>query len=51
MSSLRALEGADRWLGRLVGLLAFLGSAAVIFLTVVTVVAVFWRYFLNYSWL
>jgi TRAP-type C4-dicarboxylate transport system permease small subunit len=47
VSSLGALDGMDRWVGRLVGLLAFVGAGAIIFLTLVTVVAVFWRYVLN----
>ena len=47
MRSSPALDTLNKWLGYLVGLLAFLGSAAVVFLTLVTVVAVFWRYVLN----
>ena len=40
-------ETADKWLGRLAGLFAVFGAAAVVILVVVTVVAVFWRYVLN----
>ncbi len=47
MKLIPALNALDRLLGLLVGLLAVLGSAAVLFLAAVTVVAVFWRYILN----
>ncbi len=42
-----ALLWADRQLGRLAGLLAFLGALAIVALVGVTIVAVTWRYLLN----
>lgn len=42
-----ALLWADRQLGRLAGLLAFIGAAAITALMGITVIAVTWRYVLN----
>lgn len=47
MSTPSSLVWADRQLGRLAGLLAWIGALGIIGLMVVTAVAVFWRYVLN----
>lgn len=41
------LVWADTQLGRLAGLLAWIGAAGIVALVAITVVAVFWRYALN----
>lgn len=47
MATPRSLVWADRQLGLLAGLLAWIGAAGIVALMVVTAVAVFWRYALN----